>query len=139
MIFIKKSRFSILWFFFLFSVAFSQEDELSFSLERQETKSTVILRSIKKLPCKNYKFDTRDYQNADTIIIIVRDFLAPTPCNGPRAIAEDKLTLTPPAKRFYLKFWYKGKYDKWRIFQHDTAYFVRPEGISFSTYSELEK
>ena len=119
--------------------AISQENAITFSLERQESKSIVNLQSTKKLPCRDYKFDTRDYQNADTIIIIIRDFLAPTPCNGPRAVAEDKVTLTPPAKRFYLKFWYKGKYDKWRIFQHDTAYFVRPEGNSFSTYSELRQ
>jgi hypothetical protein len=83
--------------------------------------------------------DTRDYQNADTIIIIIRDFIPPTPCKGSKDVAEEKFTLTPNAKRFYLKLWYKGKYDKWRIFQGDTAYLVRPEGVSFSSYSELKK
>lgn len=83
--------------------------------------------------------DTRDYENADTIIIVVRDFISPTPCNGPRDVAAEQFTLLPPAKRFYLKLWYKGKYDKWRIFQHDTAYFVKPEGVTFSTYIETPK
>ena len=84
-------------------------------------------------------FDLRDYQNADTTILIVMDFLKPVDCIGPRNVAEEKYIFTPPAKRFYLQLRYKGKRDMWRIFQHDTAYLVRPEGVSFSTYDELKK
>lgn len=119
------------------ATAFSQEEAFTFSLERNDPKSILILHSVKKFPCKNYRMDTRDYQNADTTIVIIRDFIPPTPCAGPRSVAEEQVPLTPATKRFYIKLWYKGKYDKWRIFQHDTAYSVRPEeSVSFSTYVE---
>lgn len=134
-----KTCLKILFFLFFSLSLFAQNEELSFTLERQDAKSIVTLQSVKKFPCRSYRMDTRDYENADTIIIVVRDFIAPTPCDGPRDVAREQFVMLPPAKRFYLKLWYKGKYDKWRIFQHDTAYLVRPEGVSFSTYSEKLK
>lgn len=132
----RHSSLHILLLVLTVTFAAAQSEELSFTLIRQETKSIVTLKSIKKFPCRNYRMDTRDYENADTIIIVVRDFISPTPCDGTRDVAAEQFTLLPPAKRFYLKLWYKGKYDKWRIFQHDTAYLVRPEGVTFSTYIE---
>jgi hypothetical protein len=136
---VKYPSLHILLLFLTATFAAGQSEELSFTIVRQETKSIVTLKSIKKFPCRNYRMDTRDYENADTIIIVVRDFISPTPCDGPRDVAAEQFTLLPPAKRFYLKLWYKGKYDKWRIFQHDTAYLVRPEGVTFSTYIETPK
>jgi len=135
----KFLRYLLPLFFSIITLAYSQEEALSFSLERQDIKTIVILNSIKKFPCKNYLFDSRDYQKEDTMIIVVRDFIKPTPCSGPRAVAEEKFTVPTTEKRFYLKFWYQGKYDKWRIFRLDTAYLVKPEGVSFSTYTELKK
>jgi len=135
-----RSLLFLLLFILAAAVFTSAQDEaITFSLERHDIQSIVTLNSTKKFPCQNYRMDTRDYQNVDTIIIIIRDFIAPTPCKGAKAVAEEKFTLTPNTKRFYLKLWYKGKFDKWRIFQGDTAYLVRPEGVSFSAYTELKK
>ncbi|MCK9407814.1 MAG: hypothetical protein WCX28_06385 [Bacteriovoracaceae bacterium] len=133
---IQPRFYYILWIAVFSQAILAQDEELSFTLDRQETKSVVTLHSIKKFPCRNYRMDTRDYENADTIIIIIRDFIPPTPCDGPRDVAKEQFILQPSAKRFYLKLWYKGKYDKWRIFQLDTAYLVRPEGVTFSSYTE---
>lgn len=135
----RPYHFIVLCFAFLTLPAAGQTEELSFSLQRQDAKSIVTLRSAKKFPCRNYRIDTRDYEHADTIIIVVRDFIEPTPCTGPRDVATEQFVLQPPAKRFYLKLWYKGKYDRWRIFQLDTAYLVRPEGVTFSSYTEPPK
>ena len=118
------------------SAAYSQESVFSFGLKRQDAKSIITLNTIKKFPCKNYLMDTRDYQNADTIIIVVKDFMPPSPCSGPRSEIEEKFIYVPSAKRFYIKLWYKGKFDEWRVFQLDTAYLVRPEGVTFSKYLE---
>lgn len=113
----------------------AQKNLISFSLQKGETNCIVKLNSIKKFPCKNYGIITTDYENADTIIIAIREFVAPTPCRGGSDIARDSISITPTGKRFYIKFRNGVKSDKWRVFQSDTMYHVREEGpVSFSEH-----
>ena len=125
-------------FLFFFGSAFAQshEDQVSFSLERKGFATIVVLHSIKKFPCRNYQFDLRDYQNEDTTILVIRDFLAPINCTGPRDVAVDKYTVTPSSKLFFLQLRYKGKRDMWRIIREDSSYLVKPERASFSKYND---